>query len=106
MGRLLEIDPANLNKDDWVLKSDYGCEGDEVIIGKFVSDDIWTRSFAAAIPHRWMIQRFFEAEPVSENLIPNYGIYLMGGKAGGIYTRLAKQATDYAALSAATFIKS
>ncbi len=103
--RLLDIDPATVTKDAWVLKSDYGCEGDEVIIGKCVSEEIWTASLAAAIPHRWMLQRYFESQPIQGNLIANHGMYLIGGKAGGLYTRLSKQATDYAAVSAATFVR-
>ncbi len=30
-------------KDDWVLKSDYGAEGDEVVIGKLVTPEVWQR---------------------------------------------------------------
>jgi glutathionylspermidine synthase len=94
------------NKQDWVLKSDYGCEGAEVIIGKAVSDEIWQRSIETAIPTRWILQSFFEAVPTAEGYIPNYGVYLLGGTASGIYTRLAPVITDYHAISAATFIVS
>jgi len=94
------------NKRDWVLKSDYGCEGAEVIIGKAVSDELWQRSTEPAIPTRWILQRFFEAVPTAEGYIPNYGVYLLGGTASGIYTRLAPVITDYHAVSAATFIVS
>jgi glutathionylspermidine synthase len=90
---------------DFVLKSDYGCEGDEVIVGRGVSDEIWRRSLEEAIPSRWIVQRFFEAAPTSDGYIPNYGVYLLGGTASGIYTRLAPLQTDYRSLSVATFIQ-
>ena len=43
--RLSQIDPSLIleNKDLWVLKSDYGCEGAEVIIGKLTPLDEWKR---------------------------------------------------------------
>jgi hypothetical protein len=93
-----------LDKNEWTLKSDYGCEGDEVIIGRAVSEDIWRQSLEQAIPERWVLQRFFDARPTKDDLIPNYGVYLVGGRAAGIYTRFAPAQTDYRALSAATFL--
>ena len=97
-------DPAALEKKDWVLKSDYGSEGDEVIIGSAVSNELWQQSLQQAIPTRWILQRFFEATPTEDGFIPNYGVYLLGGKASGLYSRIAPVATDYRALSAATFV--
>ncbi|MFY8001125.1 MAG: glutathionylspermidine synthase family protein [Candidatus Kapaibacteriota bacterium] len=103
--RLCDVDDVTvLEKDDWVLKSDYGCEGDEVIIGCAVSDEIWQLSLSQAIPTRWILQRFFDAAPTPDGFIPNYGVYLLGGQTGGIYTRLAPISTDYRALSVATFL--
>lgn len=102
--RLCDVqDSSLLNKDEWVLKSDYGCEGDEVIIGSAISEELWQQSLQQAIPTRWILQRFFDAEPTDDGFIPNYGLYLIGGQASGIYTRLAPVSTDYRALSVATF---
>ena len=98
------IDHILNHKDRFVLKSDYGCEGDEVILGRSVSEEIWQKSLEEAIPERWIVQDFFEAAPLPDGYIPNYGVYLLGGKARGIYTRLAPLHTDYRALSVATFI--
>jgi glutathionylspermidine synthase len=92
------------SKNDWVLKSDYGCEGDEVIIGPYVSDDIWKESLEKAIPEHWILQKFFNAKKNKDGLISNYGIYLIGGKPSGIFTRLSNGGTDYHAITAATFI--
>jgi glutathionylspermidine synthase len=113
--RFTDLDVHALCKDEWVLKSDYGCEGDEVLVGNFVSQEQWQQALELAVPERWIVQRFFEAQPekpVGETptpespvAIPNYGVYVIGGKASGIYTRLSMQATDYRAVSAATFVR-
>lgn len=109
--RLCDIQQSNewntvMNEPErFVLKSDYGCEGDEVIIGRGVSLELWQRSLEQAIPTRWIVQEFFEAAPSNDGFLPNYGVYLLGGKASGIYTRLAPLQTDYRALSAATFVQ-
>lgn len=102
--RLVDIDATTLERTGWVLKSDYGCEGDEVIIGAAVTDDIWRLSLERAIPGRWIVQRYFEAEREADLAIANYGVYLLGGLAAGIYTRYSPTATDATALSAPTFI--
>jgi glutathionylspermidine synthase len=97
------LDKSALKKNNWVLKSDYGCEGDEVIIGNDVSEEIWQASLEKAKPNRWILQRYFDA--VKDDRNTNYGIYLVRGRASGIFTRVAKRATDYSAQCAATFLK-
>lgn len=97
------LDKASLKKDDWVLKSDYGCEGDEVIIGNDASEEIWNASLQKVKPNRWIAQRYFDA--IKDDRNTNYGIYLVKGQASGIFTRVAKRATDYNAQCAATFLK-
>jgi hypothetical protein len=99
----------DLNRDEWVLKSDYGCEGDSVICGPFVKPSDWQLALATAIPEHWIAQRFFEVAPVEdgqggEAALPNYGVYLIGGRAAGFYTRLSQKATNYASVTAPTFI--
>ncbi|MGQ9806025.1 MAG: glutathionylspermidine synthase family protein [Chlorobiales bacterium] len=96
-------DKSSLKKNDWVLKSDYGCEGDEVIIGNDVSEEIWNASIQKVNPNRWIVQRYFDA--IKNDISTNYGIYLIAGCASGIFTRVAKRATDYNAQCAATFLK-
>lgn len=92
-------------KDEWVLKSDYGAEGDEVILGRVVTEEVWRASLAAARPGRWVAQRYFEARAEASGEIVNYGIFLVAGEACGIYARLQKGATDDHALSAAAFVE-
>jgi len=90
-------------RDSWVLKSDYGCEGDEVIIGPHVSDKIWKDSLREAVPERWVAQRYFQPQLVDQ-AVQNFGVYLIAGQPAGIFTRLSKQATDYSAVVAPTFV--
>jgi glutathionylspermidine synthase len=99
--RFLELN--QLDQEEWVLKSDFGCEGDAVVCGPFVKPTDWRMALSAAIPAHWVAQRFFEVEPNTDGLLPNYGVYLIGGRAAGFYTRLSRKATDYTAITTPTF---
>lgn len=92
------------NRHLWVLKSAYGCEGDEVVCGPFVSDDEWRDTLTYAIPELWICQRFFSVAPEPNGSNPNYGVYLLGGRSAGFYTRLSAAATDEQSVTAPTFI--
>lgn len=104
--RLTRTEPSQLlaEQAQWVLKSAYGCESAETICGAYVTPEVWRETIAAAIPAYWVCQRFFHAMPEAHGTIPNYGVYLVGGRSVGFYTRLALAATDEAALTAPTFI--
>jgi glutathionylspermidine synthase len=98
-----------VQREEWVLKSDYGAEGDEVIVGKHVTDEIWRQSLEHARPGRWVAQRFFEATPLMDgksepNSIVNYGVFVIAGEACGLYTRVQVGPTDDHALSAPALI--
>jgi glutathionylspermidine synthase len=103
--RLTAPDPASLRREEWVLKSAYGCEGDSVIVGPFAKPSDWNLALATLIPRHWVAQRFFEVAPTGDDLLPNIGVYLIGGRAAGFYSRLSRRATDYTALTAPTFIR-
>ena len=94
--RLSQIDPILVleEKDMWVLKSDYGCEGAEVIIGKLTPLDEWKRILRLAIPERWIVQQYFEAEKTENGMTENYGIYLIHGRSQGVYLRLSQGVTS------------
>jgi glutathionylspermidine synthase len=92
-------------REEWVLKSDYGCEGAETIVGKFTSETEWRLALEMAIPQRWVAQRFFRVAPDAQGALPNIGVYLVGGGAAGFYTRLSTGATNYRAQTAPTFVK-
>jgi len=85
-------------QEAWVLKSDYGAEGEEVILGKLVSPAVWRESLLKARVGRWVAQRYFEALSEEGGTI-NYGVYLIAGEASGMYARLQAGPTDGSALS-------
>jgi len=93
-------------KDEWVLKSDYGAEGDEVILGKLASDELWRESLRCARKGHWIAQRYFEARTDADGASVNHGVFLVAGEAAGLYARVQKGPTDDHALSAAAFVGS
>jgi len=78
----------------WVLKSDYGCEGSEVVIGRRCTQEQWEEAVALAAPGRWVAQRYFEAEENAAGETLNLGVYLVGGEAAGLYCRVQAGMTD------------
>jgi hypothetical protein len=103
--RLAAADADRLRREEWVLKSDYGCEGDSVLCGPFVKPRDWRVALRTVVPRHWIAQRFFEVAPLEDGALPNYGVYLLGGAAAGFYTRLSPKNTDYTAVTAPTFVK-
>lgn len=92
------------HRQDWVLKSAYGCEGEETICGPFVSESTWGEAVTRALPPFWVCQRFFHVAPEPQGALCNYGVYLVGGRSAGFFTRLAVAATDAEAVTAPIFI--
>ena len=91
-------------RDQWVLKSDYGAEGDEVIVGPLTSPQLWEESLRQVAPGRWVAQRFFQAEELPGGETINHGVFLIAGQASGLYARVQKGATDTLAQSTPVFI--
>jgi Glutathionylspermidine synthase preATP-grasp len=83
----------------WVLKSDYGCEGEEVLVGAETPAETWREALAAARPGRWIVQRRFEALRDAAGQAVNFGVYLIAGRAAGLYARRSRLATDRGAVS-------
>ena len=75
-------------REAWVLKSDFGCEGDEVVIGRYVTPELWARSVEQAVEGIWVVQRYFEIEPLDGVWCPNLGVYLIAGAPSGLLVRL------------------
>ena len=100
--RLSSFEPGVLEheKDAWVLKSDYGCEGAEVIVGRLTGEEAWTNALELAEPSHWVAQRYFQAERDDAGSIENYGLYIAGGKPAGLYVRLAEGVTGSTAVVA------
>jgi hypothetical protein len=88
----------------WVLKSDFGCEGDEVIVGAEVDDGVWSAAVQQAVPGRWIAQERFCPCRDKEGAAVNYGVYLIGGKAAGLFCRIQAAATDRRAVSAPVLV--
>jgi uncharacterized circularly permuted ATP-grasp superfamily protein len=104
--RLTRMCQAELlaHRQDWVLKSVYGCEGEETICGPFVSPETWHEAVTTALPPLWVGQRFFHAAPEPQGVLCNYGVYLVGGKSAGFFARLAPATTAVDAITAPIFI--
>jgi glutathionylspermidine synthase len=94
--RLEALHPEMLRvgREDWVLKSDYGAEGEEVVVGRWVDDDEWRASLEHAKKGRWVAQRFFDAETDAGGSITNYGVFVIAGDPAGLYARVQAGATD------------
>jgi glutathionylspermidine synthase len=103
---IMHEEQLRVQREDWVLKSDYGAEGEEVIVGRQVTDETWRASLAHARPGRWIAQRFFRAMPVDEaGSIVNHGVFVIAGEACGLYGRVQIGSTDDRALSAPVLIE-
>jgi hypothetical protein len=104
--RLGTLDRERLatERTSWVLKSDYGCEGAETLVGAFTAEKEWRAALEMAIPSRWVAQRFFRVAPDADGTLPNIGVFLVGGAAAGYFTRLAKGPTSYRAQTAPTYV--
>jgi glutathionylspermidine synthase len=96
-------------REGWVLKSDYGAEGEEVIIGRDTDDAIWAASLKAARPGRWIAQRRFDARPDprpgAAGLAINFGVFVIAGEACGLYARRSPAATDDHAVSVPVLVR-
>jgi hypothetical protein len=100
--RLEALHPEMLlrpRREDWVLKSDYGAEGDEVVIGRARDEATWNESLAHARRGRWVAQRFFEAEKDERGRTTNFGVFVIAGEPAGLYARRRRAGYGRAALS-------
>ncbi|MDO9019975.1 MAG: glutathionylspermidine synthase family protein [Deltaproteobacteria bacterium] len=95
----LHAEQVRVQREQWVLKSDFGAEGDEVVIGRAVTQEEWEKCLALARPGRWIAQRYFEAEAGADGETVNYGVFVVAGEAAGLYVRAQPGATDVHALS-------
>jgi hypothetical protein len=97
---LLHREQLAAQRTQWVIKSDYGAEGDEVLVGREVDDATWRQALARARPGRWVAQRYFSAETDACGEAVNHGVFLVAGQAAGLYARVEAGATDTRARSA------
>lgn len=99
--RVEALHPEQLRaqREQWVLKSDYGAEGDEVVLGPLTPQPEWEKCLSLARPGRWIAQRWFEAERSPEGEIVNHGVFVVAGEAAGLYLRASRGATHEDAIS-------
>ena len=103
----LETLPLRQLRDEqalWVLKSDYGCEGEEVVIGAQTTPAAWADALEDALPTHWIAQRRFCPLSDGTGQVANYGVYLVGGRGAGLFTRLQAGGTDRSAICAPTIV--
>lgn len=93
-------------KDHFVLKSDYGCEGAEVVVGRHVDQAQWEATLAHVIARRWVAQEWFAAETDAAGDVVNHGVYVIAGEAAGVLARVHQAAapTDAGARCAPVFV--
>ncbi|HEX8704614.1 MAG TPA: glutathionylspermidine synthase family protein [Myxococcaceae bacterium] len=98
------IEELAANREQWVLKSDYGAEGNEVLVGRYTPQSDWNAALVHAVPGRWVAQRYFAAEETAGGESVNHGVYVIAGEAAGLYARVQRGATDTQALSAPVLV--
>lgn len=105
--RLETIHPELLRatREDWVLKSDYGAEGDEVVVGRFAKQEEWETTLAHARKGRWIAQRYFDALLDHKGRTTNLGVFLVAGAPAGLYARVQQGPTDVSALSVPVMLR-
>ena len=89
-----------------MLKSDYGCEGAEVVIGADVDDAAWADALCTRAPRpldRAALLRGRAATATGARA--NFGVYVVGGEAAGFFSRIHRGATDYHATTVATLVE-
>lgn len=100
----LHREQLSAERSTWVLKSDYGCEGEEVVLGPQVTQAEWDDALHKVVPERWVAQRYFHAQVDECGESVNHGVYLFGGKAAGLYARVQQGGTRAEARSAPALV--
>ena len=76
-----------------------------MVIGAETTPADWADALADALPDRWIAQRRFVPLPDRRGRTANYGVYLVGGRAAGLFTRLQSGGTDRTATCVPTVIR-
>jgi glutathionylspermidine synthase len=105
--RLEALDEATLRteRERWVIKSAYGAEGDEVLIGRDTPPEHWALALAEARPGHWVAQERFEAVTDAAGESVNWGVFVVAGEFAGLYARTQRGATDVRARSVPVLVR-
>ena len=105
--RVESLHPEQLRaqREAWVLKSDYGAEGDEVVLGVTLTQEEWEKSLALLRPGRWVAQQRFTPERAESGEAVNHGVFVIAGEAAGVYLRASVGPTDAGALSVPALVR-
>ncbi len=99
-----DLEVIRAQRQRWVLKSDYGAEGSEVVVGAEVSQADWLNYVDSAKPTRFVVQAHFDAQRTA-GMQTNFGVFLVAGRGAGLYARHSVQATDPGACSVAVLVE-
>ncbi|MFO0626560.1 MAG: glutathionylspermidine synthase family protein [Polyangiales bacterium] len=105
--RVESLHPEQLRtqREAWVLKSDYGAEGDEVVLGVTLPQEEWEKTLALLRPGRWVAQQRFTPERAASGESVNHGVFVIAGEAAGVYLRASVEPTDAGALSVPALVR-
>jgi hypothetical protein len=94
-------------REQWVLKSDYGAESDEVLVGAERTQAEWDQALALCEEGRFVVQRRFQEISHDDDvgLSRNYGVFVVAGCAAGTYLRTSRGSTNRAALSVPILVR-
>ncbi len=101
----MHLEQLRAQKDDWVLKSVFGAEGEEVVVGRLTDVARWSASLEQAQGGQWIAQRYFGARVDDANRSTNFGVFLVAGRACGVYARVQAGPTDGRALSVPVLVR-
>ncbi len=74
------------------------------MVGAEVDDGLWAAAVRQAVPQRWIAQERFCPCRDQDGAAVNHGVYLIEGKAAGLFCRIQTTATDRRAVTAPVLV--
>jgi len=102
---LMAVEELAANRERYVLKSDYGAEGNEVLVGALTTETHWKQALVHAVPGRWVVQERFHSRTQADGAELNLGVFVVGGQAAGLYVRSQHGPTNGTALSVPVLVQ-
>ena len=92
-------------QSQWVLKSDFGCEGEETLCGLHESKENWSKAMHELEEKSWIVQAYCSPQEDKLSQITNFGVFVVAGKSSGCYSRTSLGPTDHLARFTPTLIR-